>query len=300
MEHYFGAHYDSHNLIESAEKIKRAGGNLIQIFITLPNQPRNSKNSSNSIAPSFGKDEQLARQRSPTELSDFKNHLLNNNMKVVVHSSYMHNIARNWNEYSWWIKNLETEIKYASYIGALGIVLHFGKILDLTIEEAYNNMYTSLVYVHNKTKEYSDIKIFLETSSGQGTESCTKIEDLAHFYKKISRNSNKEFKDRIKLCIDTCHIFAAGYNLETKKDIKRYLEIFEELIGIRYIYLIHLNDSKVKLGAMKDRHDNIGKGYIGLKGLTEFYKYFKNLGVPIILETPNNGYVTEIKLLKNS
>jgi len=281
MEHYFGAHYDSDNLIESAQRIKDAGGNLIQIFLTLPGN-------------------QKTTDRSNKELSEFKQYLDSSNMKVVVHSSYIHNVAKYWDNYSWWLKNLEMELKYCHMIGAIGLVLHFGKQLDLTVEEAYNNMYTSLLYLHNKTMAYKDVPIFLETSTGQGSEICYRLEELAHFYKKFSKNENKDIKNRFKLCIDTCHIFAAGYNLKTKNDIKMYLEAFEELIGLRYIGLIHLNDCKVNLGEQRDRHNNIGKGYIGLEGLTHFYKYFKKLNVPIILETPDNGYRTEIKLLKNA
>ena len=279
MDHYFGAHFDLDNLIESAERIKNAGGNLIQIFLTLPG---NSK----------------TKERSDKELNDFSQYLTINNMKVVVHSSYMHNIAKDWDEYSWWLKNLETEIQYCHKIKSIGLVLHFGKQLDLTIEETYNNMYTSLIYIHNKTINYKNIKIFLETSTGQGSEVCYKLEDLAHFFRKFSKNENKDIKNRFRICIDTCHIFSAGYNIKTKTDIKRYLEAFEELIGLRYVGLIHLNDSKAKMGEQIDRHNNIGKGYIGLEGLKCFYDYFKKLNVPIILETPDNGYKTEIKLLK--
>lgn len=281
MEHYFGAHYDSDNLIESAQRIKDAGGNLIQIFLTLPGNTK-------------------TEEKSNKELSDFKEYLIKNNMKVVVHSSYIHNIARNWDEYSWWLKNLEIEIRYAHMISAIGIVLHFGKQLDLSIEEAYNNMYTSLLYIHNKTLQYKDVLILLETSTGQGSETCYKLEDLSHFFKKFSRNENKEIKERIKICVDSCHIFAAGYNLKTKKDVKVYLEAFEELVGLKHVKLIHLNDCKVDFGGQRDRHDNIGKGYIGLDGLKYFYEYFKKLNVPIVLETPNNGYKMEIKLLKSN
>ncbi|QKF93996.1 Ap endonuclease 2 [Fadolivirus algeromassiliense] len=281
MEHYFGAHYDSYNLIESAQRIKDSGGNLIQIFLTLPGNIK-------------------TEEKSKEELNAFGEYIKKNNMKVIVHSSYIHNIARKWDEYSWWLKNLEIEIKYAHMIGAYGVVLHFGKQLDLSIEEAYNNMYTSLLYIHNKTKDYKDILILLETSTGQGSEMCYKLEDLSHFYKKFSNNINKEIKNRIKLCIDSCHIFAAGYNLKTKKDVKIYLEAFEELVGLQYVKLIHLNDCKVDVGGQRDRHDNIGKGYIGFDGLKYFYDYFKKLNVPIVLETPNNGYKMEIKLLKSS
>lgn len=279
IAHYFGAHYDSDNLIESAQRIKNAGGNLIQIFLTLPGNSETKK-------------------RSEDELNKFNEYLITNNMKVVVHSSYMHNVARKWDEYSWWIKNLETEIQYCYKINAIGLVLHFGKQLDLTIEEAYNNMYTSLLFIHSKTINYKNIKIFLETSTGQGSELCYRLEDLSYFFKKFSKNENKDIKDRFRICIDTCHIFSAGYNIKTKNDIKRYLEAFEELVGLRYVGLIHLNDCKVNIGEQKDRHDNIGKGYIGFEGLKCLYKYFKKLNVPIILETPDSGYRMEIKLLK--
>lgn len=280
MEHYFGAHFDSDNLIESAQNIKEAGGNLIQIFLTLPGTVN-------------------TKEKSDKELNEFKTYLKNNNMKVIVHSAYIHNIARNWDEYSWWLLNLKLEIKMAYEMGAIGLVLHIGKQLDLSMEEAYNNMYTFLIHLHNQTLDYKDIVIMLETSTGQGSEMCYQLEDLAYFYKKFSKNINKDLKNRIKLCIDSCHIFAAGYDLRTKSAVKSYLEAFEELIGLRHIKLIHLNDCKVNLGGLRDRHNNIGKGYIGLKGLEYFYKYFKGLNVPIVLETPDFGYRTEIKLLKN-
>lgn len=281
MTHYFGAAYDSYDLIKSAENIKNAGGNLIQIFLSLPGDTK-------------------THELSVTRLKEFSKYLKDNNMGVMVHSSYTHNVASNWDEYSWWIKQIELEIKYCHMISALGLVLHFGKQLDLTIEEAYNNMYTSLLYIHMKTIMYKDIKIMLETPTGQGSEICFKLENLSYFFKKFSKNQNREIKDRFRICVDTCHIFAAGYNIKTKKDVKLYLEAFEELIGIRYIGAIHLNDCKVMLGEQKDRHDNIGKGYIGLEGLKAIYNYFRDLKIPIILETPENGYKTEIKLLKNN
>ena len=282
MTFYFGSHihvedFESDiSLQEAANKVKQAGGNIIQIMFS-----ESSKK----------------KEINKRVLDNFKKYLQNNNMKVVVHSTYNHNIAKNWDKYSWWLVELEYEIKYAYYIGAIGVVLHFGKQLELSIEEAYNNMYTSLVYINNKTLPYKEVPIFLETPTGQGSETCYKLEDLAHFYKKFSKNENRQLKDRIKLCIDSCHIFSAGYDIRTKTKIKMYLEAFEELIGIRHVALIHLNDCKVDLGVQVDRHQNIGQGYIGLEGLIEFFKYFKKLNIPIILETPDSGYKTEIKLL---
>ena len=277
-EFYFGSHMSTGNIIEAAKLVKNAGGNLIQIFLTSPGEKYIGKKSLETI-------------------KDFKNFMSDNNMKVVVHSSYLHNFAQNWDEYSWWITNFEIEIEYADLIGAIGVVLHFGKYKELTMPEAINNMYTSLIYVHNHTIEHKNVKIILETSTGQGTEMFYQLQDMAHFFKKFSQNINKEVKKRFRLCIDTCHIFAAGYDLRNKTAIKTYLESLEELIGIQYIALVHLNDCKVSLGCKKDRHQNIGKGFIGLEGLKLIFDYFKKLKVPIILETPGNGYITEIPLL---
>lgn len=277
---YFGADVGIYGNLENvADEIKKYGGNLIQIFLTPPG----------STTP---------LEKTKEIFINFKKYLEKNDMKVVVHSSYIHNLANPWDEYSWWLKNLEIEIKYAHMIGAIGIVLHFGKRKELSIQEAYNNMYTSLIHVLNNTKKYKDIKIFLETPTGQGSEICYKLEDLAYFYKKFSKSENPELKNRVGLCVDTCHIFAAGYDLKTKTQIQLYLEAFEELIGIRHIHLIHLNDCKGDVGCMKDRHMPIGKGYIGYDGLKYIFDYFKNLNVPIILETPGYNYRNEIKLLK--
>lgn len=279
---YFGTHINNTNYIESHIKnIKKIGGNLIQIFLTIPGITETEK-------------------KTDEELLKIKNILLKHNFKIVIHSSYTHNLAKNWDKYSWWLHNIELEIEYAHKLGAIGVVIHFGKYIDLSIQEAYNNMYSSLVYLHNKTIQYKDVKIILETSTGQGSELCFKIEDLAYFFKKFTRSSNEELKNRMRICIDTCHIFSAGYNLKTKNAVKLYIESFEELIGLHYISLIHLNDCKVDVGCQRDRHQNIGKGFIGLDGLKYFFNYFRKLKIPIILETPDDGYKTEIPILLNS
>lgn len=291
MTHYFGAHikFQNDDLVAAAKSIKKAGGNLLQVMLTNPK----------------GKE----KAKLPQQIKELVKYLKDNDMKIVVHSSYMHNFARKWGPRSWWVINLQLEIEYAHELGAKAIVLHFGtqqysviresgkEKVSLTLEQAYNNMYTSLVYVHKKTKKYQDIRICLETPAGAGSIICTELKDLGHFYSKFSKSENKEIKKRFKLCLDTCHIFAAGYDIRTKEDVEAYLLQFEKLVGLRYIYLLHLNDSKVELGAKVDRHDNIGKGYIGETGLVHMFKYFRKLGVPIVLETPNEGYKVEIRML---
>ncbi len=276
-----GAHVDiGEGLVEAAVKVHSAGGNIIQIMFT--------------------KNMTMIR-RSNDELIELRDYLKEYNMEAVVHSSYYHNLCRNWDEHSWWLINFELEIKYAHLINAKYIVVHFGKQKgrdhDVSLAEAYNNMYSALLYIHRKTTKYNNVQILLETPTGQGSEICYKIEDLAYFYKKISKSQNKEFKNRIKLCIDTCHIFSAGYDLRTKTKCKMYLEAFEELIGLHYVKLVHFNDSKVDVGCKKDRHESIGKGKIGMIGLKYLFKQFNLLNIPMILETPGDSYLHEIKLL---
>jgi deoxyribonuclease-4 len=229
------------------------------------------------------------------DLLKLKQTLDYHDLQVVVHASYNINLAKTWDTYSWWIAQFIIEIEHAAYLGARIIVVHLGKKLDLTLEEAYNNMYTSLLYVHEETKQYSNLKIVLETSTGQGSEICFRLEEFAHFFKKLSKHPNKNIKSRFGICVDTCHIFVAGYDIRTKENVEIFLDSFEELIGINHIKLIHLNDSKNDIGSMLDRHESINQGLIKKKGLLSIIKYFKKYNIPIVLETPNNSFVSEIK-----
>lgn len=275
MTDYIGAHISvKEGLLNASKVIKRNKGNCLQIFLGSPRQT------------SFTK-------KSEKEITEFKKYNKQNNIKVVVHSSYIINIAKNWNSYSLWVQYLISEIEYADKLGAFGIVLHFGKQLELSLQEAYNNMFSYLLHVAKETMLNSSIKIILETSSGQGTELCYQLEEFAHFYRKISSIPNKKIRNRFGICIDTCHIFAAGYDIRNKTKVKIFIEAFEELIGLRHVVLIHFNDSLKGLGDRIDRHESIGKGLIGYNGLLEFAKVFKKLHVPIILETPNINKISE-------
>ena len=102
------------------------------------------------------------------------------------------------------------------------------------------------------------------------------------------------------ICVDTCHIFAAGYNIKNKYVMLQYLDKFNELIGLEEIKLIHLNDSKNETGSKIDRHENLGVGFIGLKPLLKFANFFIKQNVPVILETPHNKILKDLHIvLKN-
>ena len=228
---------------------------------------------------------------------DFKNLTKKNNIQLIVHASYTINIAQTWDEYSWWINQLILEIDIAHEIGARFIVLHLGKSLDIDLTVALNNMYSSLLYVGTKIKNI-DIKILLETSSGQGSEMCIKLEDLAKFINKLLLHKNKNISEKFGICIDTCHIFSAGYDINTKQTVSEYIKKFDELIGIKNIKLFHLNNSKTKLGSNIDRHDNLEHGTIMLDGLKEIIKFAFKLDIPLILETPDEHINDDLYLLK--
>lgn len=107
-------------------------------------------------------------------------------------------------------------------------------------------------------------------------------------------------KSRIGVCLDTCHAFAAGYDLASEQGFHKMMEEFESVIGLEYLRAVHLNDSKGELGCHLDRHDNIGKGKIGLEAFRLLMKDSRFNGIPMILETPcmsENTYKKEIKQL---
>ena len=230
-----------------------------------------------------------------SEYLKFSNLLQKYNMKCVVHGSYTINLCKPWDEYSWWIRQFISEIHLAHNIGAIGIIIHLGKQLSLSIEESLNNMFTSLIYIHKQTINLSNTKILIETSSGQGSELCYKFDDYCNFYSKIAYNN--EFNYRFGTCLDTCHVFVAGNDIRSTDNLINFLKEIDMKLGFDNIKLIHLNDSKNDIGTFIDRHENIGYGYIGKSSLIKIIKFFSELGVPILLETPLKHQNKDMKLL---
>lgn len=185
----------------------------------------------------------------------------------IIHSSYTINMAIEFDKTNLPVRMLLNEMKIAEKLNIPYIVIHTGKQLALTSAQASNNMYMSLMYVLGQT---NNILILLETPAGQGTEMLSSIEDFARFYSKFKNN-------RIKICIDTCHIFAAGY------DILEYLTKFKSLIGIEELGLVHYNDSMEPQGSRKDRHARPGEGHIGKNKLRKFIEQIPS-HIPIVLE----------------
>jgi deoxyribonuclease-4 len=231
--------------------------------------------------------------------SDLK-FIRDNKITLVVHGSYSINLSRRWTTTDWWILQFIGEIKASEQIKAFGIVIHTGKKLDLSDSEAINNMYTALLYVHHNTEIHNHVKIIIETASGQGSETLTKIEDLCKFMNKFYSHPDKKVRERFGICIDTCHIFAAGHDIRNEKDMNKFFGSIENAIGINKIKLCQINDSKKGLGSKLDRHENIGYGEIGKEPILRVTKFMKKLEIPIVLETPSEHLEEDYLLLTNA
>lgn len=213
---------------------------------------------------------------------------------VVVHAPYIINIANAKDEgiYDLSKKVLKDEINRTSYIGCKYIVLHPGSHLGLGVEVGLSRIIEALNEVLNA--DDSDVVVLLETMAGKGNEVGSTFEQIAYIIDNIDR------KEKIGVCFDTCHTHDSGYDLIT--DFDSVLEEFDNIIGLDYLKVIHVNDSKNIRGASKDRHENIGKGYIGLDTLKSIVNHPKLTGIIKILETPyidgNAPYKEEIALLR--
>ena len=140
--------------------------------------------------------------------------------------------------------------------------------------------------------ETESVIFVIETTAGQGNNVGYKFEHLADIISNIAN------KSRIAVCIDTCHIFAAGYDIRTKETYNKTMEQFESIIGIKYLKGFHLNDAKSEFESRVDRHDSIGKGNIGIEAFRFIIEDSRTDNMPLILETPNSDlWEEEIELL---
>ena len=214
--------------------------------------------------------------------------------KVVVHAPYIINLC-NENNFEFSVNFLTQEVERVNKLGVKYMVLHPGSHVGLGVEPGLNNIIKGLNIVLNNVKDNNNVIILLETMAGKGSELGKTTEELKYII------DNIEDKKHIGVCLDTCHLNDAGYDL-TKFD--EYLDNFDKLIGIDKIGCIHVNDSKNEINAHKDRHENIGFGTIGFDTLIKII-YNERLGeIPRILETPYVDklyppYKYEIEMIRN-
>lgn len=230
---------------------------------------------------------------------DIINTLIRHKIKITIHASYTINLSRKWKTSDWWILQLINEIELAHSLNAFAIVVHVGKMLDLSESEALNNMYSSLLYIHEETKKYTNVKILIETPSGQGSEILTDIDKFCNFMNKFYKHPDNNIRQRFFVCLDTCHVFASGHDIRTDKEINKFFAIIDNIIGIDKIKLCHLNDSKKGLNSRLDRHMSLGRGMIGMKSIKKIVKFIKSMSIPIILETPYENINDDLNFIKS-
>ena len=211
--------------------------------------------------------------------------------KVIVHAPYIINLA-NPDKFDFSCRFLSEELKRVETFGMKYLVLHPGSHVGLGVDEGISNIIKALNLVLDN--DDTNVTILLETMAGKGSEVGKSFEELKAIIDGVSK------KDRLGVCLDTCHLNDAGYDLT---DFDSVMASFDKIIGIDKIKCVHVNDSKNPLDSHKDRHENIGKGTIGLDTLINIIYYDKLKDVPKILETPYiDGmapYKEEISLIKS-
>lgn len=211
----------------------------------------------------------LAKKALKEENMDVKN--------IIVHAPYIINLANPVN-FDFSVRFLKEEIRRVEMLGMKKLVLHPGSHVGNGVEKGIESIINALNTVIDKETK---VDILLETMAGKGTECGKSFEEIRDIIKGIKQ------KDKVKVCLDTCHLSDAGYDLTKFDDI---LKEFDEKIGLDKIACIHINDSLNEKGSHKDRHANFGFGKIGFDTLLKIVYHPKLKEVPKILETP---YVTK-------
>ncbi|MFY3741029.1 MAG: deoxyribonuclease-4 [Candidatus Nitrosomirales archaeon] len=210
---------------------------------------------------------------------------------VCVHMPYLPNLSSSKKDL--YKKSLGTFVNEVKRCGVLGIpflVIHLGSHLGAGIEIGMKNLVNACNTAAAEAK--NDVMILLENMAGQKNSIGSKFEEL----KQILEQS--EPRKRFGVCFDTCHAFAAGYDLRSKDKVQEVIAEFDKYVGMTNLRIVHLNDSMFELGFGKDRHEHIGLGQIGEKGFKAILaqKEFRNL--PLILETPFDEPGADVKNLQ--
>jgi deoxyribonuclease-4 len=247
------------------ESAAEKGANVVQVFLSSP------------MSPKLRKIENPARiQARARELG----------ISIYVHSPYTINLAKPPGEVDPQIAYMVSELGLASAIGAKGCILHVGKSLDRSPETSHEFFVDAVRRIISSP--VGEARLFLETAAGQGTEMYRDIRDFCTLLKSFGPQE----KERLGICADTCHVFAAGHT--ARECIREIL-----LLPIELHRCIHLNGSKKPRGSRVDRHEELDRGFLPKEEITEWISFAREHGIPMILETPDEGrYAEYIEAIK--
>ncbi|MFG3508815.1 deoxyribonuclease IV [Streptomyces sp. NPDC047821] len=215
---------------------------------------------------------------------------------AYVHAPYLINFGSHTEatvDFS--VASLRHSLRRARAIGALGVVVHTGSATGgRPRQEALAQVRERLLPLLDELDHDDDPFLLLESTAGQGASLCSRTWDFGPYFEALDAHP------RLGICLDTCHIFAAGHDLTGEHGVRQTLDLLVDTVGEGRLKLIHANDSKDVVGAHKDRHANIGAGHIGADPFGELMRHPAARGVPLIIETPGGteGHAADIALLK--
>ena len=266
----FGAHHSiAGGLPKAVDRAVETGCNCLQVFTRNINQ-------------------WAVKPLDPEVAAAFRNAVTEADLKLVVaHNSYLINPASaddSLREKS--IAGLVIELERADLLGIPWVVIHPGAAGEQDRAVAVRRAADGIADALRRTKTLSS-GILIETTAGQGSCLGDTFEEIAAMLKRIDRS--KTLRDRVAVCLDTCHVFAAGYPLSPKAALDDTLRQFDATIGLSRLKVIHANDSKREQGSHVDRHEAIGDGKIGRAAFKLLVSHPRLKAVPFILETPKEG-----------
>jgi deoxyribonuclease-4 len=219
----------------------------------------------------------IAKAPEDKDIVDFKKLIKDKfYFKVVAHASYLINLASfNDDILQKSLDSIQDEINRCSLFNIPFYVIHPGSHMGVGEQNGLDQVVKSF----NKIKIPENVKILVETTSGQGSNLGSKFEEIAYIL------SNVDKKRQFGVCYDTCHTFSAGYDIRDEKSFNNTMQNFDKIVGLKNIEAIHVNDSKFPLGSKKDRHEQIGEGFIGLDAFKYFVNFSAFKNIPFLLET---------------
>ncbi|MBO1333381.1 deoxyribonuclease IV [Streptomyces sp. VRA16 Mangrove soil] len=232
----------------------------------------------------------------PQQDEAFRAQCAEENIPAYVHAPYLINFGSHTEatvEKS--VESLRHSLRRGRDIGALGVVVHTGSATGGREREvALAQVRAYMLPLLDELTHDDDPFLLLESTAGQGSSLCSRTWDFGPYFDALDRHP------KLGICLDTCHIFAAGHDLTGPAGMKQTLDLLVDTVGEDRLKLIHANDSKDVAGAHKDRHENIGSGHIGTDPFRELMAHPATENVPLIIETPGGkeGHAADIVRLK--
>ena len=196
---------------------------------------------------------------------------------TFLHGSYLVNIGGKPDLVEKSIDSLINHMNAASQIGARGVIFHSGSHKGVGFDAVFGQATDALTHVLEATDD--SVQLIIENCAGMGAQIGASFSELGRMIKAVD-------SERLTICLDTEHAFAAGYNIADPEGLEKAMAEFDEEIGLERLVVVHANDAKVEFGSGVDRHENIGEGYIGIEGFETIMGHAAFADVPFLLEVP--------------